>query len=113
MPGCYVCNGPAGLGRLRHMKTQPTTAIYDLLPDGSITLERGAQIHLTCMSGVLWITREGNLVDQFLRAGESCEVTAAGMTLISALERARASIWEEPELKRRSFQTLTILRRLI
>lgn len=41
---------------------------------------------ISCRTGVLWLTREGDSADHLIRAGEQLAVPGGGLILISALE---------------------------
>lgn len=70
--------------------------------EASVRVEPGTRIEVVCMSGVLWVTQEGDYRDLFLAAGESLELLPRGATLVTALEPstlraidrgARRSLW--------------------
>lgn len=44
-------------------------------------------MRIACLSGVIWVTREGDLCDFILRSGDSLE-SGNGLTVATALERA-------------------------
>ena len=54
--------------------------------EASVRVEPGTRIEVVCLSGVLWVTQEGDYRDLFLAAGESLELGARGATLVTALE---------------------------
>ncbi len=41
---------------------------------------------ISCRTGVLWLTREGDCADHLIRAGENLTINGEGLILISALE---------------------------
>ncbi len=44
---------------------------------------------IKCLSGLIWITEEGNLNDNFLRPGETARVSGKGLVVIEALADAQ------------------------
>ena len=54
--------------------------------EASVRVEPGTRIEIACLSGVLWVTQEGDCRDLFLGPGESLELLARGATLVAALE---------------------------
>ena len=54
--------------------------------EATVRVERGTRIEIACLSGVLWVTQEGDCRDLFLGPGESLELFARGATLVTALE---------------------------
>ena len=54
--------------------------------EASLRVEPGARVEIRCLSGVLWITQQGDARDLFLAPGESFELLPRGRTLITALE---------------------------
>lgn len=64
--------------------------------EASLRLERGSPVEMTCVSGMLWITCEGDLYDRFLGPGESLMLTTRGLTLVTALGRSLVRVVELP-----------------
>jgi len=54
--------------------------------EASVRVEPGTRIEIACLSGVLWVTQEGDYRDLFLAPGESLELLPRGATLVTALE---------------------------
>lgn len=52
----------------------------------SLRVEPGTRVEIACLSGVVWITQQGDLRDLFLAPGESLELLPRGRTLVTALE---------------------------
>lgn len=49
---------------------------------------RGEEMHLKCLSGMVWITQPGDPEDHILQANESLKITKKGMTVVQALPEA-------------------------
>jgi hypothetical protein len=49
--------------------------------------EKGG-IHLTCLSGLAWITQPGDPDDHFLQANETLDIANTGLILIQAMPEA-------------------------
>ena len=54
----------------------------------SLRIEPGMPIEITCLSGVLWVTQEGDVRDLFVAAGDSLMLSARGVGVVTALERS-------------------------
>ena len=54
--------------------------------EASLRVEPGTRVELACLSGVVWITQQGDLRDLFLAPGESLRLLPRGRTLVTALE---------------------------
>lgn len=52
----------------------------------SLRVEPGTRVQIACLSGVVWITQQGDFRDLFLSPGESLELLPRGRTLVTALE---------------------------
>jgi hypothetical protein len=78
--------------------------------EASLRVEPGTRVELVCLSGVVWITQQGDLRDLFLAPGESLRLLSRGRTLVTALEpslvrvvdsgarqRAVRAWWARPE----------------
>ena len=57
----------------------------------------GVGARVVCMSGVIWITQEGDLRDVVLRGGASFVLDRPGTALVTAIEASRVRV-EEPAL---------------
>ena len=57
-----------------------------LEPPGALSLDDAAGVEITCSSGRLWITMEGDTRDITLAAGESYTIERNGRTIVSACE---------------------------
>ena len=74
------------------MKRDPNEIFLEMSP-GQIERLRGASgVRLICRRGMVWITQEGLPRDDFLSAGMSLELIAAGLTLIEGVGQAGASL---------------------
>ena len=56
-----------------------------------IELGRGP-LPIRCLSGAVWITRQGSATDVVLPAGEACELRGKGLVLVSAVPEAEVSV---------------------
>ena len=67
----------------------------------SLRVEHAALLEIECVSGVLWITREGDVCDRFIGPGESSDISGRGVTLATALERSLVRVIERFPARRR------------
>jgi hypothetical protein len=51
---------------------------------------------ISCRTGVLWLTREGDPADHLIRAGEKLTIGDEGLILISALADSAFEIGRDP-----------------
>jgi len=58
------------------------------LKAGEVLRLRDSALHLECVSGVLWVTREGDPRDLFVVTGESMRIAGRGLVLVQAWEPA-------------------------
>jgi DUF2917 family protein len=56
--------------------------------EASLRVEPGSRIEIACLSGVVWVTHEGDTRDLFLAHGESLVPPMRGVTMVTALEPA-------------------------
>ena len=82
-----------------------------------LRIEHAAILEIECLSGVLWITREGDVCDRFIGPGESFNPSGRGVTLATALERALVRVVERPAARERTswlkwLQRRPVVRRL-
>jgi len=49
---------------------------------------RGEEMHLKCLSGIVWITQPGDLEDYILNANESLKIDRKGMAVVQAMSEA-------------------------
>lgn len=59
---------------------------------GGLSLKDAAGAAITCLTGRLWITQEGDRRDFVLSAGESLRIARGGLTLVSAVEASRLAV---------------------
>lgn len=53
---------------------------------------RGEALPIRCLSGSVWITREGSPDDVLLPAGGACELGGRGLALVGAVSDAEVSV---------------------
>lgn len=68
------------------MGARPSSADLFLEKGQSLRLSGGQGVRIACVSGLLWMTQEGDPDDWFIAAGQAMTVSAPGLTLIEALE---------------------------
>ena len=68
------------------MHIDGTAAMIALERETSLRVEPGTHVEIACVSGVLWVTQQGDLRDLFLGPGESLVLLPRGRTLVTALE---------------------------
>jgi len=56
--------------------------------EASLRVEPGSRVEIACLSGVVWVTHEGDTRDFFLAHGESLVPPMRGVTMVTALESA-------------------------
>jgi len=62
------------------------------LQAGAALRFRGGRRALKCVSGVLWVTSEGDSEDRFLAAGDVMHIRRCGLVLVQAWEAAVVEI---------------------
>ena len=80
--------------RIFRSSSVPTPAFQMSLRRGDlwrIELGRGP-LPIRCLSGAVWITRQGSATDVVLPAGEACELRGKGLVLVSAVPEAEVSV---------------------
>jgi hypothetical protein len=78
------------------MMLQGIPAMIALNAESSLRLEHAGVLEIQCVSGVLWITREGDVCDRFLGPGDTLRPGARGVTLATALEPSLVRLLERP-----------------
>jgi hypothetical protein len=53
---------------------------------------RASGVSLRCHEGSVWLTREGDVYDHVLRAGEALRMEGSGLVVVQALGAARFSV---------------------
>ena len=66
------------------------------LQAGAVLRFRGRRRQLECVSGVLWVTSEGDSEDRFLVAGEAMRIPWRGLVLVQAWETAVVEVRSDP-----------------
>jgi len=61
----------------------------------SMRVKAGTGVEIACVSGVLWVTQEGDLHDMFLAPGESLRLVGRGLTIVTALEPSLVRLVED------------------
>jgi DUF2917 family protein len=84
------------------MMIQGAPAMIALDAESSLRIEHAAILEIECLSGVLWITREGDVHDRFIGPGESFNPSGRGVTLATALERTLVRMIERPAARERA-----------
>ena len=74
------------------MRVEGAAVTIGLDREESLRLRRGTTLEVVCLSGVVWITQEGDLRDLFLAPGESIRLRLRGVALITALEPAAVKV---------------------
>jgi len=71
-----------------HRRSAPLAAHENvrLEPRAGLSLHNVAGMEVTCLSGCLWLTMEGDLRDITLAAGDAFTIERNGLVLISAVE---------------------------
>jgi hypothetical protein len=77
------------------------TPMLALDTESSLRIEHAAVLEIECLSGVLWMTREGDICDRFIGPGERFSPSGRGVTLITALERSLVRVIERPAARAR------------
>jgi len=74
------------------MHIELNSSTVTLPPTSVITVQDGSGTRIRCLSGVLWVTQEGELKDSIVRAGDILTLHRPGRTVISALEVASLTL---------------------
>jgi hypothetical protein len=61
----------------------------------SVRVKAGTAVEIACVSGVLWVTQEGDVRDMFLAPGESLRLAGRGLTIVTALEPSLVRLIED------------------
>ena len=67
------------------MRIDGPAATIALEREASLRVEPGTRVEIVCLSGVVWITQQGDLRDLFLAPGESIKLLPRRRTLATAL----------------------------
>lgn len=74
------------------MKIEFGPAELDLVPNHPLRLLDAFGLLITCTSGMIWITLDGEADDIFLSAGEQYSVQRNGLTLVESIDQGKISI---------------------
>jgi hypothetical protein len=74
------------------MRIEGAAAMIALQREASLRVEPGSRVEIACLSGVVWVTHEGDTRDLFLAHGESLVPPVRGMTIVTALEPATVRV---------------------
>ena len=74
------------------MKPNPVETTIQMRPGQIERLCDASGVRLICRGGVVWVTQEGLLGDDFLSAGKSLILVSSGLTLIESIGQAEASL---------------------
>ena len=86
-------------GKLRGPRLAPGSGsriVISLEAGEFLRLESDEDVHVRCREGKLWITREKDREDLWLRNGESAVDDPRGLTLIEAVDLTTLSIGPTP-----------------
>jgi hypothetical protein len=68
-----------------------------LVPRGAIwRIVRPAGWRVVCITGLVWVTQDGDPRDIMLAAGEECDITGDARVLVQALDSARVMLTPTP-----------------
>ena len=84
------------LGTLRLGALLRGSMVISLEAGEFLRLEPGGDVEVRCDSGRLWITREDDATDLWLRGGEAARVDPRGLTLVEAVGLTKVSIGRAP-----------------
>jgi hypothetical protein len=68
--------------------------VLDLPLGASLRLTTGQGTRVSVSTGIVWLTEEGVLEDQFICAGQNYTIQGAGMVILSAESDARLQLVE-------------------
>jgi hypothetical protein len=80
------------LGTLRLGALLRGSLVISLDSGEFLRLEPGEDVQVRCDSGKLWITREEDVADVWLKGGEAARIDPRGLTLIEAVGTTQVSI---------------------
>jgi hypothetical protein len=83
--------------RPRTASTTPAIATHAFPRGAALAIVDGEGLRLRVVSGEVWITEEGSLVDLVIGAGESCPLTRPGSAVVEVQRDARLAL--EPQTK--------------
>lgn len=74
------------------MKLSVDNATITLQAAQCLRLTGARGVRLTCRAGLLWITQEGLLRDDFLAPGNGIEVVTGGLVLVEAMSESALEV---------------------
>lgn len=85
--------GGLGIGRQGQREAiGAATQIRDLAAHATIRIADPVGCTVTCLSGVLWLTHDGDPKDLILKPGEQYRADRRSMLLVQALEESRLEL---------------------
>ena len=79
------------------MKLTAESVAPCLAADGCLRLHDARGTSVRAISGVLWITQEGDYVDHFVEPGDCFVIEHAGLTVVSAMTEAEFFVQSQPK----------------
>ncbi len=73
---------------------------FDLGASALTALERADRLRLTCASGLVWVTVEGDPRDHWLASGEALDIVAPGNVVIEAQRASLVELTPSPDERR-------------
>jgi hypothetical protein len=83
--------------RARPTPTTPAIATHAFPRGAALAIVDGEGLRLRVVSGEVWITEEGSLVDLVIGAGESCPLTRPGSAVVEVQRDARLALEPQTE----------------
>jgi hypothetical protein len=89
---CRDLGLPAGYRRIQNpgMNARSRECCVRLEPEQTLRLVAATGWTVTCRSGAVWITQEGDARDIFLMPGDGCTLDHPGLTLVAVWRNGRA-----------------------
>lgn len=81
------------------MITELTNTTTDLARSALLNIDARAGLAVTCESGLVWVTVEGERADHWLVAGDTLTVRRPGRVVVEAAQASRIAL-REPETAR-------------
>lgn len=83
------------------MITELTNTTTDLARSALLNIDARAGLAVTCESGLVWVTVEGERADHWLVAGDALTVRRPGRVIVEAAQASRVALREPEETPRR------------
>jgi len=77
-----------------------TSSTIDMASAGLLHIDSRADVAVTCESGLVWVTVEGEPADHWLVAGDALSVVRPGRIVIEAAQASRIAVRETPPSSR-------------